>query len=288
MESAFGIINKYVRIARNTAKHFAAGQRCEFIASTVFGSLIAGNTSDFVPRKIFVFGVWEPNLTKWTQERLRPGDTFVDVGANVGYYSLLASKKVTETGQVIAIEASPAITEQLKRNLDLNGTTNVRVVNAAASDRVGTIALYRGPSHNTSQTSILAGDGFTYESEIAAHPLCEILSATEIAMARIVKIDVEGAEWSVIAGLAPCLSQTRPDLEILVEVSPLRLAAFGRNANDVIEIFGAAGFHPYTITNEYSSLKYLPPLQFERPKRLRAAVATQTDMVFSRTDAPYL
>ena len=288
MNFALRVFSDYFRIATNTAKHFMSGKQYDFVASTVFGSLMAGNTSDFVPRKIFVFGVWEPNLTRWTQERLRPGDTFVDVGANLGYYSLLAAGLVADTGRVVAIEASPAITAQLNHNLKLNGTTNVRTVNAAASDRVGTISLYRGPSHNTSQTSIIAGDGFTYESEIAAQPLCEILSAAEIATARIVKIDVEGAEWSVIAGLAPCLAQTRPDLEILVEVSPPRLAVFGRNADDVIETFGSAGFHPYTIENDYSSFKYLPPLQFERPKRLRGAVMTQTDMVFSRTDAAYL
>ena len=278
----------YCRIATNTAKHFVSRRGHEFVVSTVFGSRMAGNTSDFVPRKIFVFGVWEPNLTNWTQRCLGQGDTFVDVGANVGYYSLLASKLVAKTGRVVAIEASPMIYTQLKRNLELNGTTNVRTVNEAASDRAETVALYHGPTHNTSQTSIIAGNGFAYEGEVAARPLCEILSASEIETARIVKIDVEGAEWSVIAGLAPCLARTRHDLEILVEVSPARLAVFGRDANDVIATFSDAGFHPYTIANDYSSLRYLPPLRFDRPKRLRGSIASQTDMVFSRTDAAQL
>ena len=96
--------------------------------------------------KFFVFGIWEPNLTNFVQQRLRVGDTFVDVGANLGYYSLLASKLVGALGHVVAIEASPAIAAHLTKNLHLNNATNVRVVNAAAADRAGTLALYRGPS----------------------------------------------------------------------------------------------------------------------------------------------
>jgi hypothetical protein len=84
----------------------------KFIVSTAFGRQIAGDTRDIVQQHIYYFGVWEPNLTRWIVRRLAPGDVFIDVGANVGYYSLqrcsanllLASKLVGQSCSVVAIE----------------------------------------------------------------------------------------------------------------------------------------------------------------------------------------
>src|SRR5262249_10578177 len=96
--------------------HFA-WQSHEFVATTVFGTRLAGNTIEILQQYVYYFGMWEPNLTRWIWERLRPGDTFIDVGANIGYFSLLAAKRVGATGRVVAIEASPKIFSALQCNL---------------------------------------------------------------------------------------------------------------------------------------------------------------------------
>ena len=70
-----------------------------FVARTTFGAAIAGNTKDLIQRHIFYFGVWEPNLTGFLTTRLNRGDVFVDVGANIGYFSLLASRLVGRRGK---------------------------------------------------------------------------------------------------------------------------------------------------------------------------------------------
>ena len=62
-----------------------------FVASTVSGMKMKGDAKDIIQQYIYYFGVWEPHITGWVSRRLAPGDTFVDVGANIGYYSLLAS-----------------------------------------------------------------------------------------------------------------------------------------------------------------------------------------------------
>ncbi len=286
--SAMRILLAYLRISINYVKHRVSGRNYDFVASTFFGSRIAGNTADHIPRKLFLFGIWEPNLTHWVWERLRPGETFVDVGANLGYYSLLASTLVGDTGKVIAVEASPTNAAQLQRNLALNRNRNVRVVQAAASDRVGTLSLYRGPPGRPGQSGVIAGEGLEYECEVPAAPLCEILTPSEISTARIIKIDVEGAEWSVIAGLIPCLKATSPDLELVLEINPFDLARLGRCAEDLISILTSAGFHGYTIKNQYLSRYYLPPLRFARPQRLSGPVTALTDVIFSHRDETYL
>src|SRR4051794_26991463 len=65
-----------------------------FRSRTIFGAKITGDTADLIQRYIYFFGVWEPDITAWLRSALKPGDCFVDVGANIGYYTLLASQVV--------------------------------------------------------------------------------------------------------------------------------------------------------------------------------------------------
>src|SRR2546426_1213516 len=99
---------------------YFAWQSYEFVARTVFDRKIAGNTREMLQQFIYYFGVWEPHLTRWIAQRLAPGDTFVDVGANIGYFSLLASKVVRDSGTVVAIEPSPSIFSRMQSNLARN------------------------------------------------------------------------------------------------------------------------------------------------------------------------
>jgi precorrin-6B methylase 2 len=92
-----------------------------------------GDAKDIIQQYIYYFGVWEPRITGWVSRHLAPGDTFIDVGANIGYYSLLASPLVGKTGTVVAIEASPRTFDDLLFNLELNNVSNVRPVNVAVS-----------------------------------------------------------------------------------------------------------------------------------------------------------
>src|SRR5262249_27771794 len=123
-----------------------------FVARTTFGTRIQGNAKDIIQQYIYYFGVWEPHITSWIRSSLRPGDSFIDVGANIGYYSLLASRLVGQYGSVVAIEASPKTFLELQTNLTLNKIYNVRAVNLAASDCRGKLKIFRGHEHNTGLT----------------------------------------------------------------------------------------------------------------------------------------
>ena len=76
--------------------------------------------SDVLSEWIFYTGAWQPALTAWLRRALAPGDVFVDVGANTGYFALLAAALVQDGGSVVAIEASPATHERLRTNLAPN------------------------------------------------------------------------------------------------------------------------------------------------------------------------
>ena len=103
------------------------------IAETYAGGRMLVDVADFIGTRIYHFGVWEPHLSELIGSRLKAGDVFCDVGANIGYYTVLAAPIVGDTGKVVAIEPSPATHEILAKNVKLNKASNVRMVRAAVS-----------------------------------------------------------------------------------------------------------------------------------------------------------
>lgn len=178
--------------------------------------------TDMIGCYVWLFGEWEPDLTRFISGRLHDGDVFIDVGANIGYYSLLAARSVGDGGGVVAVEASPAIFDDLLANshADALPPDRIRLVNKAASATCGTLTVFSGPHHNAGMSTTLDTRGLHIESTIEAMPLDEILTSEEITSARIIKIDVEGAEPDVLAGMSNLIRSLRPDAEIAVELSP--------------------------------------------------------------------
>ena len=212
----------------------------------------------------------------------------MDIGANIGYFSLLASGLVGRDGKVIAIEASPNIFARLSDNLRRNHSTNVNATNVAISDRVGTTQLFLGADSNIGQTGTVARPGSRYECDIATTPLDDLLTGIDVTRVRFVKVDVEGAEWSVLQGMQGLLRSGARELEVFVELTPKSLRACDRSVEDVLAMFAAHGFLPYAIENDYSAEGYMSPSAVRRPRRLRETVSAQTDVIFSRIDAESL
>ncbi|WP_030022515.1 FkbM family methyltransferase [Streptomyces monomycini] len=260
-------------------------------ARTRFGATFVTDTRDLIQRYIYLFGVWEPHLTRWLEHRLRPGDVFVDVGANIGYYSLLASRLVGTEGAVVALEASPDFHRVLRKQVAINGYGNVRAVNAAISDREEMLTFILASSHNMGANSIVPYAGEAESTfEVAAQPLSDVLSPDELARARVIKIDVEGAEGSVVRGLIPLLDQLRPDAELAIEVTPQRMLELGESAEELLGALRTNGFHMYRLPNDYTASRYPAALRREAevPIRWREPVTEESELLFSRVDAEYL
>ncbi|MEU9246925.1 FkbM family methyltransferase [Streptomyces sp. NPDC048385] len=260
------------------------------VAESRFGARFHVDTHDMIQRYLYLFGIWEPHLTHWIQGRLRPGDTFVDVGANIGYFSVLASRQVGPSGRVVAIEASTDFHARLMENLSANECHNVRCVNSAVSHTREKLTFYLEQATNLGATSIVR-PARSPEShfEMAAEPLPAILTDDELRGARIVKIDVEGAEAAVVEGLSPVLGRLRPDAELVIEVCPQRLHDQGRHVDEIIDPLLRHGFHLYRLTNDYGPHTYPHALRSPAvPARWRGPVTDTSDLVFSRLDAERL
>ena len=249
------------------------------IATTNFGMKIDCDLNDYIPNRIFHFGHWEPDVGSQIRRILKDGDVFVDVGANVGYDSLLASGIVGRVGSVIAIEASPRNFEILSNNVRLNGLDNVRLVNMAVSDREGTIDLFGGPAHNKGRSTLLPSRGLSVEARVRSAPLDKILSGDELARVRLIKMDIEGAELPVLENILSQIHKYPSTLDLIIEVSPTE----DRNRWGILfDRLKALGYHAYTIENVYTNRYYL---NWRRPAPLRMITDLpdmQQDVLFTR------
>ena len=231
------------------------------VVRTIHGARLRVDQRTIMPRCIAWFGVWEPLLSRWIEDRLRPGDVFVDVGANIGYFSLLAARRVGPAGRVVAIEPAPPTFAKLTANLELNPGAPVRPVRAAVAADRGTIAFYRA-ERNDAESSTLPGHGREPAGEVDAFPLAALLSDDEIAATRIIKIDIEGGESEALRGILPDIDRFPESMELAIEVHPGD--APGHDAASIAEMFAPHGFAPAWLPVDFGAAAHLdrrPPAE---------------------------
>jgi FkbM family methyltransferase len=263
--------------------YFAKRLNRQFTGKTYFGADILCDPRDFIQRMIFSFGFWEPHISSYVESALRPGDVFVDIGANVGYYSLLASKRVGSEGTVIAIEAAPATFILLQNNLKLNRCENVLAMNIAASDRHGQMDLFAGES--LAATTTIASRGLKFCATIACAPLSDIIPASLAERVRLIKIDIEGGEIPVMNNLLSNLDRFDPEVQVVAEVSGSESRT---EWGEIIQRMRKKGFSTYRITNEYDDAFYLNWRTPSAPVPLCELSLTQFDILFRREGRPGL
>jgi FkbM family methyltransferase len=153
----------------------------------------------------------------------KQGDIVVDVGAHIGKYTLISSKRVGANGKVIAIEAHPGNYEMLNRNIKLNGLTNVTTLNFAVYSKESKVKLFLpGEKSNHSIYNTLLSSRATDQGkfvEVNADTLDNLLQKNGISHAEVnwLKIDVEGAEFEVLKGAHAILSNSN-NITLLIEV----------------------------------------------------------------------
>lgn len=230
-------------------------QKYELKATTSFGSVMHLAVPDSIQTSIFLTGVWEPSITAIISKSLAAGDIFIDIGANVGYYSLLASKVVGNTGKVYAFEASPSIYRRLQHNMAANQSKNVISLNVAISNKPGTLWIWSAPEgnlgHSTVVDTVAERDGHHREAEVTCDGVAAFVPLADLISARLIKIDIEGAERLAIEGLIPYLGQFSDRTEWLIELSPSFCPGGAQDTDWIFNTFISAGYSAYKIENGY-------------------------------------
>jgi FkbM family methyltransferase len=208
-------------------------------------------------------GCYEPSNTAVVRSYLERGDVFVDVGANIGYFTVLAAKLVGATGKIFAFEPHPKAREQLNRNLALNGLTNVKVSSKAASSENGKHILYIAREDiSLSNTRQWLAPGYDQVVVQTARIDDELPAETKVKMA---KIDVEGDEFSALLGMSSIIERS-PQLRLLLEFGASNDAS-GSNLH--LFNFLLKSFEVFLVTNVVGNVKLVGPLNSPSPIRER-------------------
>jgi FkbM family methyltransferase len=191
------------------------------------------------PDCCMAFGLYELETARLIRKLLRPGATFIDGGANIGYFTLIAAKAVGEHGTVHAFEPQPETRERLAEHVRANGAAGVvKIHPVALSDRAGTVQLYSytSPEASHGHTTMFAGRGMeTLAVTVETVRLDDYLP--DVAPS-VIKLDIEGAEPLAIEGMTETLRRHRP--AVIMELHPMTLSRAGFSVHEPIDRLHAA------------------------------------------------
>lgn len=228
---------------------------------TVEGHKMFVDTHDSgVAFRLLSLRTFEPKLTEVFKQMVTPGDVVVDIGANIGYFTLLASDLVGEQGKVYAFEPAPENFALLNKSLVANGAVNVHAVQKALSSSGGSGRLLLGEenwgSHRIVQT---VTDGQSVEVEMIS--MDEFFDNGNQKVDAI-KIDAEGSEIRILRGASRVL-KNNPDLVLFSELNPKLLGTDGHSPNEYVRLLVDQGFVTYAVDDIGRRIDYLTFDQLE-------------------------
>jgi FkbM family methyltransferase len=217
---------------------------------------------DQLSRAVYVSGQYEPNTAVVLRRMLGPGAVFVDCGAHVGVFTMLASRWVGGEGRVISFEPSSRERARLVEHTHVNQLANVTVIAAAVADREGQVTLKVAIDQFGGLNTI--GAAFAYdvpvleEVSVPVTTLDISLAANHLERVDVIKMDIEGAEYAALRGATSVLDRWRPAL--IFELFSVALQANAASRDDLDLLLSRAGYRLFTIDEETASLSRLESL----------------------------
>ena len=189
------------------------------------------------------YRIWEPCVTSYLLSTIRPGQNVVDVGAHLGYFTIVMALLVGRGGKVLALEPEPCNFELLLTNLELNGIENVEALRTAVCDRAGRARLYLSGCNTDDHRRYDASQDREVH-EVDTLTLDGYFGAADDSV-HFVKIDAQGSEPKILDGMTALIERNRRQLIVLMEFSPGLLRRAGCGIDDFLrrlEALGAAVF----------------------------------------------
>jgi len=241
--------------------------------------------ADWLGQYVFVTGHYDPASDRILRACVGSGDAVLDIGANVGYYSVVLARLVGPEGRVYAFEPVPALQEAVRRQRDLNSDLAVTLYPWAASDEETHVSIFIGPAGHSGLSSLRALSAPSREETVQCRPVDDLL--VNLPPVSFVKLDVEGAEMKALRGMRGLLERDRPVL--LLEATDRYLRAFGDTLAEMMDWLSAEGYTLYRVDEtvpagvEPLRIKNGLPEQFDvlalpggRVEQIVAAVAVES------------
>jgi FkbM family methyltransferase len=191
-------------------------------------------------------GMYEPGLTGILRAVLRPGDVFLDAGANEGYFSILAAALVGDTGAVYCIEPQTRLQVVIRENVYRNNASGVRICQVALAERdEQLVRLFLRPSTNTGASSLYRHWRVGWSSELVETITVDtFLRLHGVSRVRLLKVDCEGAEAAIVRGATEALCRRAIDFIAMDYHAVISGAESCRETHELLGRFGYVGARP--------------------------------------------
>jgi FkbM family methyltransferase len=253
------------------------------VRSRRFGYRVRLDLRSWLERRFYFSGsYYQRDLERLYPLILRPGDQYLDIGANIGMTALMGSALIGRHGRGFAFEPNPETFARLRRHLDLNRVSNIEPVPYALADREAEASLVLPTPHSSSGVASLGlpregGSGRAFPVRTATgRPYLERLDP---ARPTVVKIDVEGYEFKALGGMRDLLDW--PEVAIVAEVNDSMLRRAGDSADSLFELLSSHGFRP--LRYELRAGRFRTDFRIEAVLSFRDALAPDgSDFLFAR------
>lgn len=197
--------------------------------------------------------IFEESEVALVKKHIRKDDVVIDIGANIGYYTLLFAKMVGETGKVIAFEPDPTNFELLKKNVSINNYQNVTLVQKAVAESKKQVKLFLC-EENKGMHRIYPSLCCNNSIDIETMSLDDFLSSYNDKI-TFIKMDIEGAEFMALRGMKNTIKQHRPKL--MTEFSPAALFESGIKPQEYLDLLIDYGYSIFDTNDKPLDIKQL-------------------------------
>lgn len=207
---------------------------------------------------IYDVDIEEGKIKQAFLDLIQDGDIVIDVGANIGEYSLIAAQKVKQNGQVISIEPLKETVQTLKNNFQLNNFSNFEIINKVIGNETKKVNLYKQLDGGTMGfvDSSLTGRNFNKAGEVEMTTIDEILLTRNLENVKVMKIDIEGYEFELLKGAKESLKNKKIK-NLIIEVHVNYLKEKGISEKQFYDYLREQGYVVNMIQDTSSNLKHI-------------------------------
>jgi FkbM family methyltransferase len=202
------------------------------------------------------YGSYESGMQKVLEKYLSPGATFLDLGANEGYFTVMGAKQCGASGRVVAIEPQERLLPVIAENLRLNGVW-VSVLNVAVTDSPGVATIHLTPDMNTGASGLSRSAKYRVPTQpVETRTLAQLLDDEGLTHVDLMKVDIEGFEYEALLGSREVFRQHRVQV-LALELHPTILANRNKDVGDIAKMLAECD---YKMTDACGNTVWLAPV----------------------------
>jgi FkbM family methyltransferase len=206
------------------------------------------NPSEHIQQQLFWYGYYERELGTLIKKILGPGDVFLDVGANIGYFSLLAAIQ-QPSAKVIAFEPVSSVFDKLEENISINNAKNITAIKVAVGKKNEAREIYISGADNMGMSSFQKPENYSGRFEkVNTIAIDEWIRSSGLPGINLIKLDIEGSEFAALEGMNETLQNFKP--LVITEINPAALKAFDLAPADIFNYLKKLDYSGFLILKD--------------------------------------